>query len=705
MVQEFKSKTQQPPTAANTASPADDSVRRIMRSRVKTFNPFRRTHIIEWNINIAYLLGHQYIGLRGGHLVRVKNVSPFAVTANKIGPAVRHDIAVATKVSPQFDVVPDTTDTNDRATAIAGNQMVDYLQRLNDFNGQRAKIMAWYDIAGIGWRKQYWDPFYKVIGNNPEPDEEGHNEQLPVGEPIYQGEAISEHTPTNEMIYDWRQNLNRLPWAIHAKPMTLGEARVRWGDKANEIQESAFLTPDGYNEFEVQLFNEFAQFVNQTGTGKPKMDPEELSKEDRLFIAYEMWQVRDRNYPLGVYSVMAGDEDSAPIMENKPYPIQMYPHGEVPFTAYDLMSFDKAVTGSSSKISQARLLQVELNDLRTLIQENIATLGGGLWKVPRESKISITRMSDGVGLMVEYDGAYPPHREPGISISGDVFAYAAKITEDLNDIFAFPQVSQGKRPAGGPKSGIGIEILIEQGLTQHSPSILQMERKDENAMNQLLSIAFANYNKRMLSIVGKDNEWTLFEYDPQSYQNKVNVRVRAGSSLPVSKAFERQLAVTLGQGGFLGPPQSPQVRKRILQVMDIGGLDTLLKDEAKDVNFARKEFSVPILIYQQHVQQNGPLDFNALSKEQIAQIIYVPPVNMFDNHDVHIIEHQSTLVAKYYEWLETGDPGMAILANAFRDHWQLHSQILAEQQYQQAILTGQIKPPDENKPSSESAGK
>lgn len=694
MTQEFKPKTQSLPTVADGSDVTTNMAKELMTSRIKTFNPFRRMRGIEWNINIAYMLGHQYIGLSGGHLARATNMSPYATTANKLGPAVRNDIAIATKVPPQYEVVPDSTDSDDKATAIAGLQMIGYLNRLNNFDRQRGKLMLWYDIAGVSWRKQYWDPYYKLIGHNPEPEEEGHNPNLEAGEPIYQGEALSEHTPNNELIYDWRQNLDRLPWIIHAIPMTLSEARILWGDKVNSIPESAFITPnEGMNEFEIKVFNEFAQFTTAAPTGPVKLDTEKLGNEDKLLIAYEMWQIRDRNYPLGMYSTMAG-LDPGLVMDVKPYPIENYPHGEVPFVGYDLMSIDKAVTGSASKISQARPLQNELNDVRTLIKENIATLGGGLWKVPRDGKINITRMDDGVGLMVEYDGPYAPSREGGVPISGDVFAYVEKIESDINDIFSFPKVSQGKRPRGGPKSGVGIHLLQEASLTQHSPAILEMEGKDERAMAQLLSIAFANYNKRTLNIVGKDNEWTLFEYDPTSFQSKLNVKIRVGSSLPVSKAIERELALGLGQAGWLGPPQSPQVRKRVLQTIDIGGLDGILKDNAKHVNFAKKEFSVPIATYKNYLAQRryelGPN--NQISGEELKEILYVPAVNPFDNHDVHIIEHQDDLIGKYYEWIGTNDPGMVILANAMRDHWGQHSVILAAQQYQQAVLTGQIKP-------------
>jgi len=390
---------------------------------------------------------------------------------------------------------------------------------------------------------------------------------------------------------------------------------------------------------------------------------------------------------IGVFSVMAGLENGV-VLQNEPYPIEQYPHGEVPFTAYDMMVPDKSVTGTASRISQARPLQRELNFIRTLILENTAALGNGVIYAPRDANLNFARIDNGTGLIIEYDGGYRPQREQGQPVAGQLFLYVATIVQDINDIFSFPDVSQGKRPMGGPKSGVGIALLQEKADTQHSPTINEMDRADERAMNQLLSIAFANYGKRTFNIVGKDNEWALFEFDPSSYTTKLNVVVRTGSSLPISKALERDMTLGLLREGLLGNPQDPTVKKKVLEHLDIGGLDRILKEKNKDVNFAKKEFQVPVQQYQQMVKQAGA------PSEGILKQIYLPAVNPFDDHEVHIVEHKNDLLDKFFEYLGTGDPGMIMIAQAMQAHWMQHSQILTEQQLRQAIMTGQIRRED-----------
>lgn len=672
MTQEFKGQTEK-----QTAGPPksdDDVVSRLIDGRVKTFTPYNRSRNVEWNINIAYLMGRQYIGLDNGHIVSVPK-SPFAVTANKLLPAVQNDVAQVTKVPPKFDVIPTGTDDDDRATAIAGQKMTGYLRRINNFDIHRGRIMTWIDIAAIGWRKNVWSPNHKIIGYNPEPEEQGHNPEMAPGQPIYQGEAISYHVPNNEVIYDWREDIDNLSWAIHARPMSVGQLMQMFGEKALALEESDFYDPDG-SEFEVKLFNEFKDAFEIT----TEPDESEMANIHRQAMVYELWQSPNEAYPMGIYSIKAGSK----VMQNVPYPKDMYPHLEVPLVPYAPMFVHNAVSGTGSRLSQARPLQTEVNDIRTLIKENTIMLGGGLWMVPRGSKVDRQEVDNGVGLWLEYDGIQKPTREQGVPPSGQLFLYVEKIENDIDELFAFHDASKGKMPVGGPKSGIGLMSLQEADLTQSSPIIREFERKDERSMYQLLSIAFANYNQRSLEIIGKDNEWTLFEFDPKSFTQKFNVVVQSGSSLPISKAYERDLALNLGQSGWLGNPADPAVRRKVLEVIDIGGLDAVLKDNAKDTNFAKKEFSVPAIMAQQ------------------GELPYMPPPNQFDSHDVHIIEHRKDLLDHYWEYLQTGDSNFVALAQAMMDHYTMHEQIVQQIMLQQAILSGQYTPPDE-KPN-ESAG-
>lgn len=676
-------------------SVANEHVKKIIEAKRDTFSPFRRNRIVEWRINMAYLVGEQYIGLAGGTLVVNKEVPAYAVTANKIMPAVTNDIAVGTKVPAVFDVVPAGTDSDDIATAVVGQKMLNYLRRINDFDAQREQLILWFDIATIGWRKNWWDPRYKVAGTNPEQEEDGHNPNMQPGELIYEGEARSMHVPTNEMIWDWRLNPKKLPWIIHARKMSIGEARARYGEKADIISDTETMdSTTNQNEFEMTILNTVSNRFGLGSVSSPRPQAED-SRDDREVNYYELWQVRDGTNPMGIYAEMAGGV----VMVNKPYPIESYPHGEVPFVSYAPLMWDKTVMGAGSRISQARPLQREVNRLRTLILDNTETLGSGLWMIHRDSKVNFDRVDSGVGVKVEWEGRVKPQREAGVSVAGGIFAHLIKVEDDIDGIFAFHPVSKGKQPKGGPRSGVGLEVLHEGDITQLSPMILAMENSDEKSLQQLLVVGFANYKERTMSIVGKDNEWAILSFNPEEMKGKFNVQVRAGSSMPVSRAIERQFTTGLIQLGLINI-MDPVQKRRAMQSLDIGGMDSLLKEDAKDVNYARKEF----LVAEKFYLESGGIQPD-MTKEQIEGIIVMPPVNLFDNHEIHVIEHRLHLVDKYYDYISSQDPGLLLLAAAMQEHWAMHSQILADQQIRQAMMAQRIEnPPKEESSSKESQG-
>lgn len=654
-------------------------VKELIEKRRKSFAPYQKSRIPEINCNIAYVLGFQHVGIDGGAVVSLASNYPDAVTANKIGPAVQNDIAQATKASPKFETIPVTTDENDRAGCVVGEKLIGHLQMVNDFTTQRGEMILWYDVGGIAWKKNYWCPNYRVIGHNPEPEQEGYNPDMLAGELVYEGEAVSEIVSPNEIIFDYRGNINKLPWIIHARPMTRSSLKLQFGDVIDGIDDSKFKSANSdLNEFEIKLFEDF----NNTLATNPT---EELASGDKVIDVFEMWQVRDGNWPEGVYAVMVGDE----VIINQPYPIEVYPHGQIPFTPFAPMSIKGKLIGAASRVSQARPLQRELNELRTLIKENMITVGAGIWSSPRDAKVKVSRAENGVGLVVEYDGAIKPDRSVGSPLPGGVFAYTSTIENDISEIFAFHEVSKGQVPTGGPKSGVGIHLLQEKDMTQSAPIITALEKCEEKALRQLLSIATANYNNRTLNIIGKDNEWALFEYNPEAFNAKIDVKVRTGSSLPINKALERELTLTLGGAGWLGNPADPIVRKRVLEAIDIGGLDKTLKDNNKDVNFAKKEFLVPVAMYQKIAEQ---IDWENTPEDQLAEMIYFPPINEFDNHEIHYIEHKNDLVDKYHDLLKSGDPGLVIIAKSMKDHLNQHAMILQQQALQAALMSGQIKP-------------
>lgn len=226
----------------NEITNPENSTKKLIEQRVKGFNSFRKSRLLEIKINAAYLTGNQNIEVRNGTIQPLAKVYATDVVANKILPAVVNDIAVATKAQPKFDIVPAGSDEDDKATAKVSEKILPYLQRINDPHLYRRAVILWYDLAGSGWRKVYWDPYYKVIGRNPPVGEQGHNPEMEEGESIFQGEVIIEPVPNTELIFDWRQkNIRKLKWIIHHTTITYGEVRSRLGMKLHKVYQVQVL--------------------------------------------------------------------------------------------------------------------------------------------------------------------------------------------------------------------------------------------------------------------------------------------------------------------------------------------------------------------------------------------------------------------------------------------------------------------------------
>lgn len=694
----------------------------LIKKRVKAFNPVRKTRLLSIKINVAYLCGQQNLHILGGMIRPLPSKSPehTKVIANKILPAVVNDIAVSTKTSPTFDIIPAGTDEDDKATAKACQKIFPYLQRINDPHLHRKGVVLWYDLDGVGWRKVYWSPYHKVAGENSLPNEEGHNPELGALEPIFQGEVIVEPVPNNELIYDNRiKDLKKLPWIIHHKTITLGEVKQRFGAEiANQIPAAALHEKEDKDSFEVQIMGELASFSNVFASTEKA---EELLNDDKLVNYYEFWHVINKSMLQGAYAIALGDIDNdnnAILPTNEPYPKEQYPHQELPFIPAAPLALDGILATAPPRISQARPLQREYNSIRTMIWDTSDAMGNCVLVVGRDANIDYKKLDNCNANIIEVDGPYAKgavDRQAGVPHQAGIFAHLQTILDDLNELFAYHEPSKGKMPKGGPKSAIGLQVLKEGDYTQLSPITTGLDRADERVVYQMLTLAIANYKDRLIQIVGKDNQWTLEKINADELNGQISVIVRTGSSLPMNKIIETEKTVFAWQSGLLGNPQDPNIRQKVLKAMDLGGFDQILQDNAKQINFSQKEFisaeklilQIPPLAEDAITIENGKMNFaDDYTKNLIDQFLYVPPVNDgIDEHYIHIQEHSNFLVDKWFEYMSSPQVYMHALAWAMRNHIGIHQNILMQQQLMMLRMENPKLFADEKEAQTESAGK
>jgi hypothetical protein len=656
----------------------DGQMMLLIKKKVKAFNPRRKAELLETKANIAYLCNHQNIGVEGGTIRELPEAHKYFihVTANKLLPAVRNDIAVSTKTKPTFDIVPAGTDEDDKATAKAGNKILPYLQRINDPHLHRKGVVLWYEIIGSGWRKIYWDPNAKVDRMNSQQGDEDFDPNYPPMAPIFKGEVRVELIPNTELIYDHRiKDIRRLLWIIHAKSITKGDARSRFGDIVDQVSKAAWReNRKGESTFDAQVAGDFARLSQDLLTTPSKPEEAHLTEDDKETNIYEFWHIIDKNMPQGSFAVGLGDLDKLVAVANQPYPIETYPHQELPFVGASPLSLSGITIRSPANLTIARPLQREYNKVRSEILDHCDALGAGVIFAPRGANIDYKKMDNLHGNIIEYDGAgmNKPSREPGVPLQGGVFAHLDTILKDIDEVFAFHEPSKGIMPEGGPRSAIGLQTLQEADATQLSPMIIGLDEADERVAHQMLSLALANYGERMIEIIGKDNRWTLEQINAAELNGKVNVIVRTGSSLPMNKTLEMEKTVFAWQSGLMGDPNDPEIRAKVLKAMELGSFDQVLQDNAKQENFAKMEF-----IQAEKLAQQMPPDGD------LAQFVFVPPINSFDDHHVHKKEHTNWILDKYYEYIGSGQPQFQILAQAFLDHSNMHGQAIYEAQMMQ----------------------
>lgn len=632
--------------------------------RVTAFNAHRRSRLITIKANISYLCGEQNIVVRNETISKASPEESTSVVCNLILPAVVNDIATGTKVPASFDIVPSSTGETDRATAEACNMLMPYLLRVNDRNLHRSSVILWYDLDGVGWRKVYWDPAYAL---------QGMDEQ---GQPVLRGEAVVEPVPNNELIFDHRaKNLDKLDWIIHNKRVSMAWVRRNYGDEtAGKVQVYAKRYQD--DEFELEIASGFHAI--QESIAPSHVTPGESGATDDLMLDYyEYWHKPCTYLPTGAYVVILGER----LVVNQPYPAEQYPHSELPFVPCAPIPLTGLTVGSIPRISQARPLQREYNRLRSIIMENVDVMSNSVLMKHVNTKVNPKKLSNRAGNIIEWEGSYPPTREPGLSPPSQLFMHLTVVKQNIDEIFAFHEPTKGQMPSGGPKSARGLEVLQMADYSQLGPIIEAMETADEHVVYQLLTLAIANYQERVIEIIGPDHQWTTYRLDQDKLRGKVSVIVRRGSSTPTNKEIEANRTFAIWQSGLFGDPNSPAVRLFALKQMNLGNADSILKVNAKQVNFARNEFH-----WAEAALDNLPDLPEGMSDQQVMEYlagsIFVPQPQIFDDHIVHADEHKLYLVDNYWRLMNHQHPGSKYLLNMLLQHYMVHEQTLQQGQIQ-----------------------
>jgi hypothetical protein len=215
----------------------------------------RRVFENRWTLTIAYVLGHQWVGVDGsGRVFDVGNQfdDRVTITDNRMRPSTRTNVARLTKTDPMWIGIPkDRTDSEIQRARIRSDVYEHYWRELEA--ARRLRLAMWYrETTGNGFWKVVWDStagdaarYVGVKGQGILTDEHGR----PVGPDRIQ-QVLAQLTPAQQaevvpMLEDRDVTFGepkltlKTPFEIGVDPLATDEGL----DTAEYITEEALYSP------------------------------------------------------------------------------------------------------------------------------------------------------------------------------------------------------------------------------------------------------------------------------------------------------------------------------------------------------------------------------------------------------------------------------------------------------------------------------
>lgn len=362
------------------------------------------------------------------------------------------------------------------------------------------------------------------------------------------------------------------------------------------------------------------------------------NQQKRYVSVKEAWIKPSKRFPEGAVVVWAG-ETLLGIQEGWPYR-----HGEYPFT-----KFDHIPTGrfyADSTIPDLIPLQKEYNRTRSQIIEAKNRMSKPQLVAPRGS-VDPNKITSEPGLIVFYTPGYnPPQPIPLVPIPNYVIEELDRCQRDMDDISSQHEVTRGRTPPG-VTAATAISYLQEEDDSKLAATIASLEEGVEKAGKHFLSHVQQFWDaQRLVKVTGENEQFDAFMFGKADIRGNTDFRVEAGSAAPRSLAAKQAFITELGKLGWI-PPQ------RALRYLGMGETNKLYEELQIDARHAQRE------------------------NLRLSQGDSSVTVNTWDDHYVHVIEHNNERKRQKFEALPDD------VKQLFEAHVTQHLQVIAMEQGQQ----------------------
>lgn len=589
----------------------------------------------QWWVNLLYYMGIQAIEVPE----LLENLDPGVImqdggyVANHIMRFVLGNAGRLTRAKVDWSVIPNTPDQNDQDGARVGQNLLDHLVDYLDLQTKRMEVAILLDVMGtcfayVNWngeagetRRHYRDPMtMQPVGRNQLNaqqvqwlDEMGVYDEQQEGD--YDVEIL---TPFDVFVPPRYVKLEKMPWALIRRTMSIDEVWNRWPDKASQIPPNIVASA------------RLDQYRNRLPTisKRPGLGLANARDEDGAVDVDELWIPPSKRCPTGVYIAAtngllyeAGPHKFAAAGLNARFPLVDFHNIKVP-TRFHSMSTVEHLIGPQNEYNRARQQVIQHRDVLSVPQ----------WIAPIGT-LSKNVLRNEMGDVLEYNARIGKPELVNPPAIGDAqIVSGSQAQSDMQMISSFSDASLGNMPQGA-RSGNAIGMLTERDQQGIAPTVAELEQAFARFGRLALQLTwkFMTY-PRAVAIYGETRQSDIMYFRGSDLNGNCRVTVVPGSMTPKSKAEAVEMVRLLGELGVLNPAD-PRQQRLIFETVELGGTDKLFLM----IDGNRRRANIENLMF---AKPSPDPDFT------------FPDVMMYDDHQAHWETHREWILTDQFERLD-----------------------------------------------------
>lgn len=417
-----------------------------------------------------------------------------------------------TNSRPNGIILP--TKAGDEQIAKLFTQVTDVIADRVDLDSRIDEVVNTGLLLDVAWFKVYWDN--SIEGGSPGM--------------YWKGDiAIDAPDPANVYPDPQATTMEECRYVIYAVPKT-----VQWIKEKFGVQ----VEPDAVQSFQTEIYD-------RPGTNQ---------SSDRVML-YEYWYREDGKLNC-IYA--AGGKILKEIKE-------IYKHGKYPFIPFVAKKRRKSIIG----IGEPRNIlsnQKLLNKLLEMPTTNALLTANPIALINRRSGIDKNQWVSKPGMVWEVEGELsnavrwlqPPQ------FQGDVYKLIELLTTYIERIGGIYDALTGETPKGVTAAS-AIQLLQEQGSIPIKGIARNLYASIAEVYKQMIELIKEFYTEtRYIRISGEDGGYEFIEFNAAQYAEvNFDVKVSAGPSTPLSRAFVSQLADELFDKQLLLPSEYVEMKEGV----------------------------------------------------------------------------------------------------------------------------------------------